>query len=69
MSSNTNVYLYTTECEEGGHVAWEMSLAEFCQEFLVLQFDGEGILKDAIPFPTRELRDQDLAQYLEDSHA
>ena len=64
MSSNTNIYLYKTECEEGGLTAWEMSLAEFCKEFLVLQFDGEGILKDAIAFPTEEERNNDLRQYL-----
>jgi hypothetical protein len=64
MSSNTNIYLYKTEGEEGGLVAWEMSLAEFCKEFLVLQFDGEGILQDAIPFPTEEERNNDLRQYL-----
>lgn len=64
MSSNTNIYLYKTECAEDGLAAWEMSLDEFCEEFLVLQSDGEGILKDAIPFPTEEERDNDLRQYL-----
>lgn len=62
--SNTNIYLYKTEGEEGGLVAWEMSLAEFCKEFLVLQYDGEGILQDAIPFATEEERNNDLRQYL-----
>ena len=38
MSSNTNIYLYKTECEDGGLAVWEMTLAEFCQEFSVLQF-------------------------------
>ena len=64
MSSNTNIYFYKTEGEDGGLAVWEMTLAEFCQEFSALQFNQGGVLKDAIPFPTEEERNNDLRQYL-----
>lgn len=71
MSSNTKVYLYKDERDSGGDLAvWDMTLAEFCDEFMAYNIGGaDSVIECACVFSTEKHRDKDLAQYMVDNHA